>query len=116
MIYGLSIGLTFCLTAIKSHVMKQFLRGMLKSTMVNKNSGESLDKVKSNGFLVSCLSTHDFTYLYATFLHNLIKEKLTELIEQTFNRQCSLYLACKENAHFSFLNNLKDIICGHVRK
>ena len=34
--------------------------------------------------------------------HNLIKEKLTELIEQTFNRQSSLYLACNDkNAFFT---------------
>ena len=31
---------------------------------------------------------------------NLIKEKLTELIEQTFNRECSLYLACNDKMHF----------------
>ena len=30
------------------------------------------------------------------YLKNLIKEKLTELIEQTFNREGSLYLACNE--------------------
>ena len=29
--------------------------------------------------------------------HNLIKEKLTELIEQLFNREGALYLACNEN-------------------
>ena len=34
--------------------------------------------------------------------HNLIKEKLTELIEQTFNREGSLYLACNyKNAFFT---------------
>ena len=34
--------------------------------------------------------------------HNLIKEKLTELIEQTFNREGSLYLACNDkNAFFT---------------
>ena len=49
--------------------------------------------------------------------HNLIKEKLTELIEQTFNREGSLYLACNDkNAFFLLLNNLKDINCGHVIK
>ena len=32
--------------------------------------------------------------------HNLIKEKLKELIEQTFNREGSLYLACNENRSF----------------
>ena len=34
--------------------------------------------------------------------HNLIKEKLTELIEQIFNREVSLYLACSDkNAFFT---------------
>ena len=32
--------------------------------------------------------------------HNLIKDKLTELIEQTFNRDGSLYLACNEKRAF----------------
>ena len=41
------------------------------------------------GFLVSGLSTCDFSTLYTTFPHNLIKEKLTELIKQTFNREGS---------------------------
>ena len=40
--------------------------------------------------------------LLSTLPHNLIKEKLTELIEQTFNREGSLYLAGNdENAFFT---------------
>ena len=40
--------------------------------------------------------------LYTTLPHNLIKDKLTELIEQTFNREGSLYLACNDkNAFFT---------------
>ena len=46
-----------------------------------KNSGEILTKLKSRGFLASGLSTYDFSTLYTTLPHNLIKEKLTELIE-----------------------------------
>ena len=61
-----------------------------------KNSGEILNKLKSSGFLASGLSTYDFSTLYTTLPHNLIKEKLTELIEQTFNREGSLYLACND--------------------
>ena len=67
-----------------------------------KNSGEILNKLKSIGFLASGLSTYDFSALYTTLPHNLIKEKLTELIEQTFNREGSLYLACNDkNAFFT---------------
>ena len=59
--------------------------------------------MKSRGFLASGLyTTYDFSTLYTTLPHNLIKEKLTELIEQTFNREGSLYLACNDkNAFFT---------------
>ena len=58
--------------------------------------------MKSRGFLASGLSTYDFSTLYTTLPYNLIKEKLTELIEQTFNREGSLYLACNDkNACFT---------------
>ena len=43
-----------------------------------KNSGEILNKLKSRGFLASDLSTYDFSTLYTTLPHNLIKEKLTD--------------------------------------
>ena len=46
--------------------------------------------------------TYDFATLYTTLPHNLIKEKLTELIEQTFNREGSLYLACYDKKAFFF--------------
>ena len=52
-----------------------------------KHSGEILNKLKYRGFLASGLSTYDFSTLYTTLPHNIIKEKLTELIEQTFNRE-----------------------------
>ena len=56
--------------------------------------------MKSRGFLASGLSTYDFSTLYTTLPHNLIKEKLTELIEQQFNREGSLYLACNDKNSF----------------
>ena len=62
-----SIPLTFCLTAIKNHVI-------MYCTTVDerngkylfwsiKNSGEILNKLKSIGFLASGLSTYDFSTL-----------------------------------------------------
>ena len=102
----LSILLTSCLTAIKNHVI------IYCTTVYDRNgknvfwsikiSGEILNKLKSRGFLASCLSKYDFSTLYTTYPHNLIKEKLKELIEQTFNREGSLYLACNDkNAFFT---------------
>ena len=56
-------------------------------------------------------------YLLSTMPHNLIKEKLTESIEHTFNREDSIYWLVMRNAHFfKLLNKIKDLHCGHVRK
>ena len=58
--------------------------------------------MKSRGFLASGLSTYNFSTLYTKLPHNLIKEKLTELIEQIFTKEGSLYLACNDkNAFFT---------------
>ena len=51
-------------------------------------------------FLAFSLSTYDFSTLYNTLPHNLIKEKVSKLFEQTFNREGSLYLACNEKCAF----------------
>ena len=58
--------------------------------------------IKSRCFLASSLSTYAFSTLYTTLPHNLIKEKLAELMEQTFIREVSFYLACNnKNAFFT---------------
>ena len=57
--------LTSCLTAIKSHVIR-----FCETVYETSNS----------------LSTYDFSTLYTTLPHNLLKEKLLELIEWTFKR------------------------------
>ena len=49
-----------------------------------KNSMEVLDKLKSRGFSVSCLSTYDFSTLYTTLPNYLIKKNIIKLIETTF--------------------------------
>ena len=94
--------MTSCLTAIKNHAIKYcttvtvYERSGKNLFWSIKNSGEILNKLKSRGFLASGLSTYDFCTLYTTLPHNLIKEKLTELIEQTLNREGSHYLACND--------------------
>ena len=91
----LSILLTSCLTANKNHVIKYcttiYERNGKNSFWFIKNSGEILDKLKSRGFQASGLSTYEFSTLYTTLPHTLITEKLTELIEQTFDREGSLF-------------------------
>ena len=100
--------LTSCLTAIKSHVIR-YCETVYETSNKNwfwsiKNSGEVLRKLKCRGFRATSLSTYDFSTLYTTLPHNLIKEKLLDLIEWTFKRALknygSLYLACNDRKAF----------------
>ena len=52
------------------------MKEMVKKIWSIKNSGEILNKLKSRSFLASGLSTYDFSTLYTTLPHNLIKENL----------------------------------------
>ena len=59
-------------------------------------------KAKEGGFQATSLSTYDFSTLYTTLPHYLIK-KLIDLIERTFyKKEGKLYLACNnKNAFFT---------------
>ena len=46
------------------------------------------------------MSTYDFSTLYTTLHPNLIKDKLIDLIEITFQREGSPYLACNDRNAF----------------
>ena len=60
----------------------------------------SSDKLKSIGFRATGLSTYDFSTLFTTLPHNLIKKNQINLIESTFHRQSILYLACDDKIAF----------------
>ena len=98
--------LTSCLTTIKNHVIK-YCEKVYERSGKNlfwsiKNSCEVLNKLKSRGFRASSLSTYVFSTLYTTLPHNLIKDKLVDLIDRTFQREGSLYIACNDrNAFFT---------------
>ena len=48
------------------------------------------------------MSTYDFSTLNTTLPHNLIKDKLIDLFDRTFQREGSPYLACNDrNAYFT---------------
>ena len=68
-----------------------------------KNSCEVLSKLKSRGFRATSLSTYDFSTLYTTLPHNLIKDYL-DLIERAFKtmfkNEGMLYLACNDKKAF----------------
>ena len=63
------------------------------------------------------MSTYDFFTLYTTLPHNLIKDKLIDFIEKTFQREGSPYLACNVINAFLLQKNLKKYhacLCQHV--
>ena len=85
--------LTSCLTTIKKHVIK-YCEKVYERSGKNlfwsiKNSYEVLNKLKSRSFRASSLPTYDFSTLYTTLPHNLIKNKLVDLNERTFQRECN---------------------------
>ena len=51
------------------------------------------------------MSTYDFSTLYTTLPHNLIKDKFIDIIERTFNREGSPYLACNNRNAFCTSEN-----------
>ena len=63
---------------------------------------------------MTSLSTYDFSTLYTTLPHNLIKDKLIDLIERTFQREGPLTLRVMIEMHFLHRKNLKIIMHGHV--
>ena len=63
-------------------------------------------KILANTYATS-LSTYDFTTHYTTSPHNLIKDRLIDLIERTYNREGSSFLACNDRNAFSTSENPK---------
>ena len=105
--------LNSCLTAVKKHVIK-YCEKVYERSGKNlfwsiKNSGEILDKRKARDFNATSLSTYDFSILYTTLPQD-------KLIERTFQREGSPYLACNDrNAFFFTSEKLKNIIHGRVK-
>ena len=96
--------LTACLTAVIHYLIRYCeidYGGSGKYLFWSvKISGEVPYKLKSRGFRVTSLSAYDFFTFYTTLPHNLIKEKLINLIEWTFKREGSPYIACNERHAF----------------
>ena len=68
--------------------------------LININVFWSINKFKSKLFKASKLSTYDFSTLYTTLPHHLIKDKLIALINRTFIQKNIQYLACNEECAF----------------
>ena len=75
-----STRLTLCLTAVKKHWIRYYdtvyERDGMNYFWSIKNSNEVLNKFKSKNFQASKLSTYEYSTLYTTLPHHLIKDKL----------------------------------------
>ena len=102
--YCLSKLLTSCLTSVKKHWIRYYdtvyERDEINYFWSIKNSNDVLNKFKSKNFQASKLSTYDFSALYTTVPHHLIKDKLIDLINRTFIWENTQYLACNEECAF----------------
>ena len=109
----------YSLTAVKIHVIryceKVYERSSKNFFWSIKNSGEVINKLKLRGFRATSLSTYDFSTLYTTLPHNLIKEKLNDLIEWSFERECCHTLPVTNETRSIPLNTKIDINVGHVK-
>ena len=56
-----------------------------------------------------------FSTLNTTLPHNLIKDKLIDLTERTFQREGYPYLHVMTEKHFLLQKNLKNIMHGRVK-
>ena len=112
--------LTSCLTTIKNHVIKYcgkvYERSGKNLFWSIRNSCEVFNKLKSRGFRASSLPTHDFSTLYTTLPHNLIKDKLVDLIERTLQGKALFILHVMIGMLSSHLMQSEIIIYGLVRK
>ena len=113
--------LTSCLTAVKKHWIRYYdtvyERDGINYFWSIKNSNDVLNKFKSKNFQASKLSTYDFSTLYTTLPHHLIKDKLIDLINRTFIRENTQYLACNEECAFftsDVYNNHNLLSCQNV--
>ena len=81
-----------------------------------KNSGEILDKHKARDFNATSSHAYDISTLYTTLSHNVIKDKLIDLIEKKNSREKAFFtLHVMKEMHFQFGKKLKNIMHGHVK-
>ena len=88
----LSKHITYALTAVKDHA---------------KNSSEVIKKLRLRNFQGSQVSSFDFSTLYTSLPHDLIKEKVLSLVKWCFNRESKTYLCTSDKAGF-FSNKTYD--------
>jgi hypothetical protein len=115
----LSIHLTKILSAVKEGQQKYcdtvFSRSGINQMLILKNSKDLLDNLKSRSFSqVSSIKTFDFSTLYTTLLHDILKPRLKETIHKAFrhrNDGSKLVVLGYNSTYFSYKIQ-KDKTCS----
>ena len=103
----ISVLLTSILTTIKNFIIN-YCNKAYNNSGVNyfwsvKNSLDVLDKIRSYQGQYNSVESYDFSTLYTTLPHNLIKQKFTYLFKWTFEKSGCDYICC--NSFKSFFSN-----------
>ena len=89
---------TSCLTTIKNYVINivenVYERSGKNLFWLSNSSCEVLNELKSRCFRASSLSTYNFSTLYTTLPHNLIKDKLVDFIERMSKGKVGWLVVC----------------------
>ena len=98
----LSKHITSALTAVKDHAIK-YSETAFSNSNVNyfwsiKNSSEVIERLRLRNFQGFQVSSFDFSTLYTSLPHYLIKEKVLSLVKWCFNRESKTYLCASDKA------------------
>ena len=105
--------ITSALTAVKDHVIK-YNETAFSNSNVNylwsiKNSSEVIEKLRLSNFQGSQVSSFDFSTLYTSLPHDLIKAKVLYLVNWCFNREWKTYLCTSDKAGFLATRSMTSI-------
>ena len=96
--------ITSALTAVKDHV-KKYNETAVSNSNVNyfwsiKNSSEVIEKLRLRNFQGSQVSSFDYSTLFTSLPHDLIKANVLSLVKWCFNRESKPYLCTLDKAWF----------------
>ena len=103
----------------KKHVIKYYDKVYERSGKTLfwsiKNLDEILDKLKARDLDATSLSTYDFSTLYTTLPHNLLKINLLILLKEPSREKALPTLHVMTEMQFLLQKNLKNTLHGHVK-
>ena len=112
----LSKHITSALTAVKDHAIK-YSEAAISNSKVNyfwsiKNSSKVIEKLRLRNFQCSQVSYFDFSTLYTSLPHDLIKDKVLSLVKWCFNRESKRTSVLQIRRDFSPTRHMTPVNVG----